>query len=326
MLPLKLFNPAVARDPINPATITVADVVDAYLAARAVHFRLGSLREKSFRAMKETLDDFAEALGNRQVAGLKNQHLLDWLLAHDWRSPHTLAHRQGIVVTCFRWAADEDRGLIPRCPFRRTSKAFKKPRPRAAITPDEYAAIMATTRAMLRGEGPTVHRESCKAFRRAMAFLWVTGARTCEMRAIRWRDIDWVQGVIRLDDSKTSEATGQPRIIPLDAMLCRLLRWRRGKPDQFVFLNGRGRPWKCPGFARLFRRYGQFAGIRVVLSPYSLRHGFCVRALVAGVGQRQIADVMGHSTTRYIEWYGRSARENASYLKGVLEDIDRGRE
>lgn len=135
---------------------------------------------------------------------------------------------------------------------------------------------------------------------------------------------------VGLDKHKTANTTGQRRVIPMTPTLVRLLRWihrRTGpSPKDRVFLNGRGRPWVCVGFARLFRRYGKLAGIRLNLSPYSCRHGFCVRALDAGAGQRQIADVMGHKTTRYVEWYSRSSRTNADYLVGVLEQINGKRE
>ena len=54
------------------------------------------------------------------------------------------------------------------------------------------------------------------------------------------------------------------------------------------------------------------------------RHGFCVRAIEAGVGNRQVADAMGHANTRLTDWYGRASTGNAEYLRNVLRDIDKG--
>ena len=62
---------------------------------------------------------------------------------------------------------------------------------------------------------------------------------------------------------------------------------------------------------------------RAGISPYSLRHTFCVNGLEAGIGHRQLADALGHTTTRYVEWYGRDTQGNADYLRGVAEDLRR---
>ena len=313
------LTPSVRTD---PSETLVADVVAAFVRAKTLQTKLGGASPKSLAILSSTLNDLSKAMGPRRVADLCNDDLLEWICDHpEWESPHTMTHRQGIVVSAFRWA--KDRRLVVDCPFRRTSKLFKALHPRTAIEPAEYVAVMALAR---RPGAHRVHQRSAKALRWALYFLWETGCRTCEMRVLAWEDVDLENGCATLDEHKTAQATGQPRVIPFTPELTRLLRWvhrrTRPAPQARLFLNGRGRPWTCPGFARLFRRYGKLAGIRVSISPYSLRHGFCVRALAARVGQRQIADVLGHSSTRYIEWYGRSARSNVRYLQGILGDIN----
>ena len=315
---MRLFNPSSA--PLAPVAGTVSDVVAAFLRAKSLQHQLGRCAAKSLESLRETLQDFESSLGGRLVTDLSNDDLIEWICDHsEWVSPHTQTHRQGLVVTAFRWAADEKR-MIPFSPFRRTAKLFKTLQPRLAITETEFADLM---RAARNGRG---HRKSRRALRLALIFLWETGCRTCEMRALIWSQIDLGAGVAFLDEHKTADATGQLRVIPFTPKLARLLRWLRRRtspaPQDRVFLNGRGRPWQAPGFARLFRRYGKLAGIRPEISPYSIRHGFCCRGLANNVGQRQIADVMGHKTTRYIEWYARSARSNVDYLRGVLEAIN----
>ena len=100
-------------------------------------------------------------------------------------------------------------------------------------------------------------------------------------------------------------------------MLLKFLAAQR--PTGPLFRNGWGRPWCCVTFARLFRRYGQLAGIRPEVSPYSIRHNFCVRSLNANNGDRQTADLMGQTSTHYVKWYGKTAKGNIDYLKSIRE-------
>ncbi len=105
-----------------------------------------------------------------------------------------------------------------------------------------------------------------------------------------------------------------------------MLRWlkRRRRPQHdHVFLNSQDKAWNSPGFAAIFRRAARTAEIKKKISPYSLRHGFCVRGIENGVGSRQIADLMGHTTTRYVDWYGRATRSRVNHLRNVLGQINK---
>ncbi len=325
---LRLFDPtrSFADEPV-PDAPTVSYVVRLFLKATASRVALGTLSEKCLSRMTETLDHFAATMGRRSVAECKNSDLIDWIVAHkQWVSPHTKVTRMGQVVTCFRWADDE--GHIERCPFRRKSKLWPRLEPRAAITPAEYRKMMTLVRdsksRIVQGKRyrhVRFYAASALAFRSALYFLWQTGARTGEMRHLAWKDIDLLAGVATLHEHKTWQATGQVRLIALPRGVLWLLRWRFRTqlpcPDDLVFPNGQRRIWQS-SFAKMFRRYAKLAGVRDEVSAYSLRHGFVVRFLNAGIGERQIADIIGHTSTRYIEWYGRTARQNLAYLQGIL--------
>jgi integrase len=331
---LRLFEPAGAMD-AAPDDPTISYVIRLFLESAAARVALGTLKARSLARISETLDDFAAAMGGRIVRDCKNADLVSWIVAHpQWVSPHTKVTRMGQVVTAFRWADDE--GHIERCPFKRKSKLWPRLEPRAAILPVEYERMMSLARncksvavAGPRYKHARFYTASRRAFRSALYFLWETGARVGEMRCLEWKDVDLENGVAILHEHKTRQATGQARLIALPAGVLRLLRWRfrrqRPRPNQLVFPNGRGQLWKS-SFVKTFRRYARLAGVRDEVSAYSLRHGFVVRLLEAGTGQRQIADVIGHTSTRYIEWYGRTARQNIEYLQKILADAKRRRD
>jgi hypothetical protein len=163
-----------------------------------------------------------------------------------------------------------------------------------------------------------------KQFRLAIFFLWESGARTCEMREAKWENVEWDKRVIRLQVHKTARATGADRVIPLNRKVFRLLTWmhRRRLPGQtHIFINSRGTPYTQDQFSELFRAYARIAGLPPGITAYSIRHSFVSRGLEAGVGERQIADLVGHTKTEMVSWYGRSVKEKTAYLQASLEKI-----
>lgn len=322
-LALHIFDPS--QDAPEPSPDTIAGVVAAFLRHKQTQVGLGGYTTKAFTITQATVTDFAlPPRADKLVVNCVNSDLVNWIAAHDgWVSPHTKTHRMGIVVSCFRWAVKER--LIKFCPFERNAKLWPQPMPREAITEPEYAAIMATARPRKKWDRPRTRR----AFRRALVFLWETGARTCEMKEVRWEDIDLAAATAILTVGKTTRATGEKRVIVLSDKIVRLLayikRHVRPKPTDLVFVNSRRTPWTNGTFGRLFRKIAKSAGVRAKITAYSLRHGFCVRALEMGIGERQIADLMGHANTKHIAWYGRSARTKIDYLKATLDAMNRDR-
>jgi hypothetical protein len=57
---------------------------------------------------------------------------------------------------------------------------------------------------------------SARPLRRALFFLRRSGCRTCELRAMRWRHVDWEAGVVRLAEHKTARTTSEVRLIGMD--------------------------------------------------------------------------------------------------------------
>ncbi len=143
------------------------------------------------------------------------------------------------------------------------------------------------------------------------------------MRELRWEQIDLDRGVAELREHKT-DRNGKPRIIVMPRAVLRIL-CRHRKTSGLVFLNGRGRQWSKEGFARIFKRYLRRSGVAAKLTPYSLRHGFCVACLDAEIPDRKIADLMGHATTRLIDYYGRSAQVKVDGLRDAIDNLGRKR-
>jgi integrase len=320
---------------------TVQQVIDAYLLHLRVRVDGGDLSEGRMVHAERHLRAFGKLFGSKPLTGCKRHDLTVFLAS--WPRLKSGWSKQGAVasvICCFRWAEDE--GLIDHAPYRKPRSMRFACRPRQPMNLADYAKIM---RAAMyrpyrgnRADQPSYShrflpkRASCRALRRGLFFLRRTGSRTCEMREARWKDVDWSAGVIRLSHHKTAAVVGEDRVIGLDVCVLRLLRNMRRQEeraaalrglsflDQRIFLNGRGKPWTRDTFGKLFRKYAKKAGVAGV-SPYSLRHTFAVTGIQNGIGERQIADQMGHTSTKFVAWYGRQSRQKSAYLCGVAADV-----
>jgi integrase len=329
ILPIRRQPDAGAAPPPRPA-LSVRDLVERFLEDKGLAHRAGLLAERTYETFARYLGSFAGACGDLPADAVRPSDVTRWILSHEtWKSDHTRQTAARVVQACYRWAVDEET-LLDRNPVRKVKPCWSTPRPRGSISEGEYLAIMAGARACdgvarsgRRG------RPSRAQFRYAVFFLHETGARPCEMRAATWDDVDWSAGLIRLAQNKTAKKTGRARLLPLTEKLLRLLRrlYLRRKPGQVaVFACSRGgRPWTKDTFGKLFRRYANLAGCRPHVTAYTLRHGWTVAGLEAGEGERQLADALGHSTTRYVGWYGDDVKVRADYLRGIAERVSGAR-
>lgn len=322
---------APCRDGLEPeAMFTVADVVLEYLVAKSALQQAGLLTTGALVKAHSYCLAFADMFGDLPLDKCRRGDLRRFLAAHpEYQSPHTKSDACGAVVTCFRWAVED--GLIAYCPYAKP-RDLPTPQPREAITREEVKAILGHARHGGRGRTP-LH------FRFALWFLAETGVRTSELYRLDWSEYDPGRGCFEMR-SKSTHRTGQKRIIALSKRAWRVINWLRRKaartatvktdaggvttyaafPTQGkVFLNGRGRPWNRRSFGKLFRLHADAAGVRSSVSAYCCRHGFCCAALERGIGERQLADYLGHSSTRYISWYGRAVKSRVDYLRDVAD-------
>lgn len=317
--PFRLFAPD-KEPPLTNRQAVALYLAECELRAQADTYSAKSL-DRAQRYLRSFVDFIIDgaAIGDREAGVGRNADLTQWLVANpQWKAT---SQKQGVcaqVVACFHWLDGE--GYCHN-PYHQPKFLGPPMQPRPAITPLEYRTMMQLARKARTKTGRL--RRTRWPFRAAMLFLGRTGARPCEMRDILIdQHVDLARNVIELDKHKTYNKTGKSRLIPIRRLLP-LVRWllRRRRPGQkHLFANTLGRGWSCGVFAKEFRRYAQLAGVRDSVSAYCLRHGFTVRMIERGKSDRQIADLLGQDTTRYVSWYGRQSRSQADYLNDLLDD------
>lgn len=309
-------------DPPPPRDPSVAEVV----AARADELRLraqaGSYSKQALQDAERDLRRFAAVFGRQRMSECIQHDITRWLsLNPQWKSNHTKRRVLATILGCFAWAEDEE--LIDRSPYRRPKKLKLPIRPRRPAEWREYIRLMCGGK---------------RELRRALFFIRRTGVRTCEMRELIWPDVDFEAGGIVLDKHKTGDTAGEPRFVGLEPAVLRFLRnlYRRRRRQReagelHVFLNCYGTPWKDrQTFARHLRRTAKRLrldeGVVDRVSAYCVRHTYTVDCLEGGMGERQVADLLGHKSTRMVSWYGAQTRRRLPHLRKFAAEAIRHRQ
>jgi integrase len=132
-----------------------------------------------------------------------------------------------------------------------------------------------------------------------LRFLALTGWRSGEAVALRWKDVDLARSTAILPDSKTGRS-----MRPLGRATCDLLRTLPRLDDgALVFPATRGEGLMT-GFKKFARRITAMAGLPADVTPHVLRHSFASLAADLGYSEPTIAALVGHKghtvTSRYV--------------------------
>lgn len=262
------------------------------------------------------LQSFAEMHGWREVKKCRPDHLQEWLLKNpQWESDWTKRDAVSAVQIVFNWAKP---GLIPDNPF--GDFRHRAGLPRRDITEAEFRAILRTTASKHRRKLTPGAR-----FRHVLIFLWRTGARPKEAAQLKWSDVDFDRRIIVLKQHKTvrSQKRPEPRIIPLDPVIIRLLGWiKKQKEGEYVFMTHCGTPWNKDSLGHRVRKARELAGLPDDVKLYGVRHAFGTRGIIAGCDLKTLSVLMGHTDTKMTEHYAHIAGKR-DFLALAMERINK---
>jgi integrase len=156
---------------------------------------------------------------------------------------------------------------------------------------------------------------------RALAVLILeTGLRSRrEALSLRWSEVDLVNNLIRVTESKTPAGE---RTIPIsDRCKTELLRWRSLIGPEFsayVFPNMHAPSKPLKDLRRSWAKALRDAGLQYFWL-YDLRHTLCSRLTQAGVSPVFVAQIIGHSSTSILSTYARAIDE---YRRDAIHKLE----
>ena len=282
---------------------TVADAVREWLAF-GLSGRAGST-VTNYRFVAES--HIIAALGARRLRDLSAEDVDRWLVAESRKvSTRTLRLMHSVLNRSVRHAMARDkirRNVVALCDVP-TGRAG---RPSKSLTLDQAAALL-----------DAAEKSPMHAY---IVLSLLLGARTEELRALQWREVDMtgrpdaappvppaiaVYRSVRVGgDTKTMKS--KRRLAMPQRCVDALVRHRSrlaGPPvdDDLVFASKAGTPLDAHNVRRAFRQVAAAAGLDATAwTPRELRHSFVSLLSASGVRIEDISRLVGHSGTAVTE-------------------------
>lgn len=147
-----------------------------------------------------------------------------------------------------------------------------------------------------------------------------TGMRMGELFALRWQDVDFVKGILRVTWNFTHGSLGTPksgkgRVIPMSAELQAALAAHRHLNGELVFPWGDGSHLTINRVKHPFRTCVKAAGVPLI-RLHDLRHSFASQLVVQNVPLKVVQELLGHADIRMTMRYAHlSPAAAASYVQ-----------
>jgi integrase len=230
-----------------------------------------------------------------RIADLKPLHITEWVEGTKGNYRRNLMRS---MKTCMKWAADE--GYIETSPLAKMKLPSAISRgDETYLTPEQWQKIITAV-------------DDLDLFD-LLTLLYETGARPGEIRLVESKNFDRVGRMIvyKKIDSKGKQFQ---RIIHLNDVAMAIMERRISvQPDGKLFgFSATKLDTKC---SQLVTKTG------VTFVPYSLRHTFCTRAIMAGVDLETVAVLMGHVNLQMLSKVYAHIRRQSDFVKAGLNKI-----
>lgn len=158
--------------------------------------------------------------------------------------------------------------------------------------------------------------------------LYSTGVRLAEVIRIRWNDIDFGNGIVRINMGKGkkdrfSKLSEQALIHLTDY---RKVREVTNKINPYVFDSEQRKDYHISKktVQKVLEKACKKAKLGRNISPHKLRHSFGTHMVESGYSTRIIQDMMGHSSSKTTEQYTKVAKSTIIQVKSPLDTLEEG--
>ena len=247
--------------------------------------------ERSYRSDLEQLADF---LGDRDLAGIGHQDLRQFLghLITGKVKKSSLARKLSAIRAFFKYLNRE--GIVPGNPARLIATPKQDKRLPAVLTVDDALRLM---------NAPVGNAVDDLRDRAVLETLYSTGIRASELVGINFEDINRNDHLIRIRGKGRKE-----RIVPVGGKAIEAIdaySARKNDKDNgaSVFTGPSGKRLTARTVQRILGNYRKKLGLSQKASPHTLRHSFATHLLESGADLRAIQELLGHASLSTTQRY-----------------------
>lgn len=278
-------------------TMNVAAIAEKYIKWMEMHQRESTVRDKKRMLFGNILSFFGLMLPDyihTDTINLYKRKRLD-------ETKRGKIHRQINLELCclsamIAWAADAQRGYC-NDPLPRYDKLpYKRPVPDTLSSPEAVEIINA------------MH-----PFHKAMYYcLYHAGLRKSEVTSLRWTNVHFDHGQIRVMDAKG----GKTRIVPMSSVLSALLvahkqtqvdmmplRAKQEWPVNDLVFPSHKTGGELTDIRWPLRRVAELLKLYRRITPHMLRHSFASHLIDDGLDIRSVGDLLGHESVSTTQIY-----------------------
>ena len=153
---------------------------------------------------------------------------------------------------------------------------------------------------------PDLEKNEGQRDKAMLEVMYSSGLRISELLNLTMRQINFDRGMLRIVGKGNKE-----RIVPIGDYALEYLnkyinegrRKNINRNSDYVFLNRYGEPLSRVYFFKQVKKYAKDAGIKVEISPHTLRHCFATHMLENGAELRAVQEMLGHANIATTQIY-----------------------
>ena len=298
---------AVAAAAVDPASLTVSQLCDLFLADHATTWSDGHRGNSVFFATRIVIPQW----GTRPAASLTRREIRALELTYAKRAPVNANRLHAFLSRLFRWAVREE--LVDRTPLLALNKPTRERGRDRLLTAEEIRQFWAALD-RLAADPKTLRRD--RVFTDIWRLRLLTAQREQSLRRMEW---SWIHFQDRLLEIPADAMKGkqQAHLVPLAPRALAILEARRdvaSKLDKFVF-GTRDAMSEAPGRTR---------GVPLALPNFrghDLRRTATTLMTQHGVSRFEVARVLNHRDPTITGIYDRY--EYVAEKRRALETLDR---